>query len=140
MISYSDTIKKISDEKRIVEASARGSEFIAPNDILFNTDQNIDDMFDPIYNFTIIDTKKLVEIVDKARIGKGYKPMLGENNDEDCWYDFELMWDKSNDRICITALVWNSEDEDNGRYWVIELWDYEKEYILKMIKELMEEL
>lgn len=137
-MSYSNIIEKIRDYKQIIPASTRDSELIAPADILFNTEQCFDDMFDPFYNFSIIDTKKLVEIIDKARINKGYKPMLGENNDEDCWYDFELMWDKSNDRVCITAMVWNSEDEDDGQYWAIELLDYEKEYILKMIKELME--
>lgn len=137
-MSYSNVIEKIRSGKRIIPASTRDSELIAPADISFNTEQCFDDMFDPFYNFSIIDTIKLIRIIDKARINKGYKPMLGENNDEDCWYDFELMWDKSNDNVCITALVWYSEDEDDGEYWAIELSNYEKEHVLRMIKELME--
>lgn len=134
MESYFDIIRRISDGKYIIPALNRG-DTIAPADIIFNTYQTYDDMFDPIYNYSIIDTEKLVRIVDMARINKGYKPMFGDNNDEDCWYDFEIMLDKHSGDVCITALVCNSECEDDKRYWIIQICDFEKEYIMGMIDE-----
>lgn len=134
---YLDIIDRISGKgERIIRANSRTDNVITEKDILFWDDYaGIDDLFDPIYYFPIVDTMKLVEIADKARKEKGYKPMFGDDNDEDGWYNFEITFDRDSKDLHIDFLVEDSEDKDDNCYWVIELGDDEKSHILSRLEE-----
>ena len=103
-----------------------------------------DEIFDtypcrfPTVEFQLMATDALVEVADRIRIEKGYKPMHPRDGrtddvDNDGWYDFylgvsKLPGENQEYRLdnCITFIVVNSDSDDNEDMYEIQLTDDER--------------
>lgn len=108
------------------------------DDIIVNTDMYIGDGLDGNYVYAyLIDTKNLVECMDRIRKDNGYKTFFFEPFDEDVWYDFFTLipFADSINGVKLFARVENAEDEDNGQEYELELSYGQKQIIYEAVKE-----
>jgi len=111
-----------------------------------------DEIFDtypcrfPTVEFQLMATDALVEIADRIRIEKGYKPMHPRDGrtddvDNDGWYDFYIGISRLPDDTdvhldsSITFIVVNSDSDDNEDMYGIELSESEQESILEILNQ-----
>ena len=109
-----------------------------------------DEVFDtypcrfPTVEFQLIATDALVEVADRIRLDKGYKPMHPRDGrtddvDNDGWYDFYIGISKlPNDADVhldnsISFVVVNSDSDDNEDMYEIQLTASEQEYVLEVL-------
>lgn len=78
--------------------------------------------------FQLMATDALVEIADRMRVEKGYKPMHPVDGDDDCdndgWYDFYVGVNPFSDNhmdSSITFIVVNSDSDDDEDMYSIDL-------------------
>lgn len=114
----------------------------------------------PTVEFQLMATNGLVEIADRIRKDKGFKPMhpMDEYTDDTCdnegWYDFYIGLNSYDDRhidTCIDFFVVNADSEDNEDMYTIDLTEEEqialynrldeqcRQYLEKGCEELLEE-
>lgn len=110
-----------------------------------------DEIFDtypcrfPTIEFQIMATDALVEIADRIRIEKDFKPMHPRDGrtdgvDNDGWYDFylgvsKLPGENQDCRLdnCITFIVVNSDSDDNEEMYEISLTDDERSVVYEIL-------
>lgn len=95
--------------------------------------------------FQLMATDALVEIADRIRIEKGYKPMHPRNGrtddvDNSGWYDYyvgvsELPGENQECRLdnCITFIVVNSDSDDDEEMYEISLTDDERSAVCEIL-------
>ena len=88
--------------------------------------------------FQLMDTNGLSKIADRLRKDQGFRPMhpMDEYTDETCdqsgWYDFFVgINDYAENKMdsCITFVVANSDSDDEGSMYAIDLTSEEQECI-----------
>lgn len=112
-----------------------------------------DEIFDtypcrfPTVEFQLMATDELVEVADRIRLDKGYKPMHPRDGrtddvDSDGWYDFyvdisKLPGDNQPCQIdsCITFIVVNSDSDDNEDMYEISLTDDERLAVYEILNQ-----
>ena len=110
-----------------------------------------DEIFDtypcrfPTVEFQLMATETLVEIADRIRIEKGYKPMHPRDGrtddvDNDGWYDYyvgvsKLPGENQECRLdnCITFIIVNSDSDDNEDMYEISLTDDERSAVYEIL-------
>lgn len=110
-----------------------------------------DEIFDtypcrfPTVELQLMATDSLVEIADRIRLEKGFKPMhprdgRTDNADNDGWYDFylgvsKLPGENQECRLdnCIVFIVVNSDSDDNEDMYEISLTDDERSAVYEIL-------
>ena len=132
------TEKFIADAIRIDS----GAEIMYGNDQMYDTYP----VTFPTVEFQLIATDALVEVADRIRMEKGYLPMHSrdgsDNVDNDGWYDFyigisRLLYEGSEVQLdsSIMFVVVNSDSDDNEDSCDIDLNDYEREQVLRILNQ-----
>ena len=98
----------------------------------------------PTVGFQLMATNGLVEIADRIRKDKGFRPMhaMDEFTDDTCdnegWYDFNIGLNGFADNYmdsCIDFVVVNADSEDNEELYSIDLAAAEQEVIYARLDE-----
>ncbi len=101
----------------------------------------------PTVEFQLMATDALVEVADRIRLEKGYKPMHPRDGrtddvDSDGWYNLYVGISKlpGDNQPCqidsyITFIVVNSDSDDNEDTYGIELTASEQEFVLEILNQ-----
>lgn len=98
----------------------------------------------PTVGFQLMATNGLIQIADRIRKDKGYKPMhpMDEYTDDTCdnegWYDFYVGLNGFSDTHmdnCIEFCVVNADSEDNEEMYTIDLSEEEQRSVFNRLDE-----